>query len=117
LFELQEWLGHSSPESTRHYTRITPTKLAKSYQDAGYFARNLRAVEVLIDQDVVRRGSPPDEPWKLYDLGHRPCGAGTGQRSRKNNSRDPPIAWKVTVGVAPESEAGVLTYEVYSRPK
>jgi len=31
LFELQEWLGHSSPESTRHYTKITPTKLAKSY--------------------------------------------------------------------------------------
>ena len=73
LFELQEWLGHSSPESTRHYTKITPTKLAKSYQDAGYFARNLRAVEVLIDQDVVRRGSPPNEPWKLYDLGHGYC--------------------------------------------
>ncbi|MGI4831281.1 MAG: tyrosine-type recombinase/integrase [Janthinobacterium lividum] len=73
LFELQEWLGHSSPESTRHYTRITPTKLAKSYQDAEYFARNLRAVEVLIDQDAVRRGSTPDEPWKLYDLGHDYC--------------------------------------------
>jgi len=65
---LQEWLGHSSPESTRHYTKITPTKLAKSYQDAGYFARNLRAVEVLIDQGAVRRGGPPDEPWKLYDF-------------------------------------------------
>lgn len=64
---------HSSPESTRHYTKITPTKLAKSYQDAGYFARNLRAVEVLIDQDAVRRGSPPNEPWKLYDLGHGYC--------------------------------------------
>ena len=73
LFELQEWLGHSSPESTRHYTRITPTKLAKSYQDAGYFARNIRAVEVLIDQDAVRRGSSPNEPWKLDDLGHGYC--------------------------------------------
>ena len=73
LFELQEWLGHSSPESTRHYTKITPTKLAKSYQDAGYFARNIRAVGVLIDQDAVRRGSPPGEPWKLYDLGHGYC--------------------------------------------
>ncbi|RXH58153.1 site-specific recombinase, phage integrase family [Granulicella sibirica] len=60
-------------ESTRHYTKITPTKLAKSYQDAGYFARNLRAVEVLIDRDAVRRGSSPDEPWKLYDLGHGYC--------------------------------------------
>ncbi len=73
LFELQEWLGHSSPESTRHYTKITPTKLARSYQDAGYFARNVRAVEVLIDQDAVRRGNPPNEPWKLYDLGHGYC--------------------------------------------
>ena len=73
LFELQEWLGHSSPESTRHYTKITPTKLAKSYQDAGYFARNLRAVEVLIDQDVVRRGNTTGDPWKLYDLGHGYC--------------------------------------------
>ena len=30
-------------------------------------------MEVLIDQDAVRRGSPPDEPWKLYDLGHGYC--------------------------------------------
>lgn len=73
LFELQEWLGHRSPESTRHYTKIAPTKLSKSYQDAGYFARNLRAIEVLIDQDAVRRGIPPNEPWKLYDLGHGYC--------------------------------------------
>lgn len=73
MFELQERLGHSSPESNRHYTKITPTKLAKSYQDAGYFTRNLRAVEVLIDQDVVRRGGLSDEPWKLYDLGYGYC--------------------------------------------
>jgi len=25
LFELQEWLGHRSPETTQHYARITPT--------------------------------------------------------------------------------------------
>ena len=73
LFELQAWLGHRSPESTRHYAKISPTKLAKSYQDAGYFARNLRAVEVLIDQDAVRSGSAADEPWKHYDLGHGYC--------------------------------------------
>ena len=73
LFELQEWLGHRSPESTRHYARITPTRLAKSYQDAGYFARNLRAVEVLIDQDAVRTGRASGEPWKHYDLGHGCC--------------------------------------------
>ncbi len=73
LFELQEWLGHRSPDSTRHYTRISPTKLAKSYQDAGYFARNLRAVEVLIDQDAVRSGLAAGEAWKHYDLGHGYC--------------------------------------------
>ena len=73
LFELQEWLGHRSPESTRHYTRISPTKLAKSYEDAGYFARNLRAVEVLIDQDAIRSGTAASEPWRYYDLGHGYC--------------------------------------------
>lgn len=73
LSELQEWLGHRSPDSTRHYTRISPTKLAKSYQDAGYFARNLRAVEVLIDQDAVRAGLAAGEAWKHYDLGHGYC--------------------------------------------
>lgn len=73
LSELQEWLGHRSPESTRHYTKISPTKLAKSYRDAGYFARNLRAVEVLIDQDAVRNGRAADAPWKHYDLGHGYC--------------------------------------------
>jgi integrase len=26
LFELQAWLGHRSPETTQHYTRVTPTK-------------------------------------------------------------------------------------------
>jgi len=73
LFELQEWLGHRSPESTRHYARITPTRLAKSYEDAGYFARNLRAVEVLIDQEAVRTGRAAGEAWKHYDLGHGYC--------------------------------------------
>ena len=51
LFELQEWLGHSTPAATQHYAKITPIKSAKSYADAGYFARNLRAIEVLVDQD------------------------------------------------------------------
>jgi len=69
LFELQEWLGHSSPDATQHYAKITPTKLAKSYADAGYFGRNLRAIEVLIDQEAVKSG----EPWKFYDLGHGYC--------------------------------------------
>jgi integrase len=53
LFELQEWLGHASPNSTQHYAKITPLKMAKSFADAGYFARNLRAIELLVDQSVV----------------------------------------------------------------
>ena len=73
LFELQEWLGHSSPSATQHYAKITPLKMAKSYADAGYFARNLRAIEVLVDQDVVRAGIASTEPWKFYDLGHGYC--------------------------------------------
>ncbi len=73
LCELQEWLGHRSPESTRHYAKITPTRLAKSFATAGYFARNLRAIEVLIDRDVVESGLAGSTPWKYYDLGHGLC--------------------------------------------
>ena len=73
LFELQEWLGHSTPAATQHYAKITPTKLAKSYADAGYFARNRRAIEVLVDQETVRNGRAANEPWKFYDLGHGYC--------------------------------------------
>jgi integrase len=51
LFELQAWPGHSSPQSTQHYARITPTRLAKAYADAGYLARNLRTIDVRIDRD------------------------------------------------------------------
>jgi integrase len=69
LLELQQWLGHRSPESTRHYVTVTPTRLAKSYTDAGYFRRNVRTIEVLIDQDVVKSGAAAGgEPWRFYDL-------------------------------------------------
>lgn len=74
LIELQAWLGHASPNSTQHYTKISPTKLTQSYRDAGYFARNLRAVEVLIDQQAIQSGAAAKgEPWKYYDLGHGFC--------------------------------------------
>jgi hypothetical protein len=69
LFELQEWLGYRLPSSTQRYAKITPTKLVKSYSDAGYFRRNLRAIEVLIDQEKVRSGLGANEPRKFYDLG------------------------------------------------
>lgn len=73
LFELQAWLGHGSPESTQHYVAITPTKLAKAYADAGYFERNVRAIEVLIDQDTMKQAVAEGEPWRFYDLGHGLC--------------------------------------------
>lgn len=74
LFELQAWLGHRSPESTQHYARLTPTTLAKAYRDAGYFARNVRAIEVLIDRDAVQSGAAASGvPWQHFDLGHGYC--------------------------------------------
>jgi integrase len=74
LFELQAWLGHRSPESTQHYARITPTTLAKAYSDAGYFQRNLRAIEVLLDRDAIREGDAgKGQPFEFYDLGHGYC--------------------------------------------
>lgn len=47
LFELQAWLGHQSPATTQHYVSTSPTKFAQAYRDAVYFARNVRAIEVL----------------------------------------------------------------------
>lgn len=73
LFELQRWLGHKWANSTQHYLDISPTKLAQSFRNAGYFARNVRAIEVLIDRDVVVSGRAAQEPWKFYDLGHGYC--------------------------------------------
>ncbi|MBI4519921.1 MAG: tyrosine-type recombinase/integrase [Gemmatimonadetes bacterium] len=74
LFELQPWLGHRSPQSTQHYTQITPTGLARAYADAGYFARNVRTVEVLIDRESVQNGAAATgTPWQYFDLGHGYC--------------------------------------------
>ncbi|GGV58627.1 hypothetical protein GCM10010245_91750 [Streptomyces spectabilis] len=74
LFELQEWLGHRTPEATTHYAKITPNTLAKAYNDAGYFARNVRTIEVLVDRDAVASGAAASgEPWQYLDLGHEWC--------------------------------------------
>lgn len=74
LFELQAWLGHRSPSSTQHYAQLTPTTLARAYADADYFTRNVRTINVLLDQDAVRSGAAAQgEPWRLYDLGHGYC--------------------------------------------
>lgn len=72
LFELQAWLGHRSPVTTQHYVAFTPTRLARAYSEAHYFQRNLRMMNVLIDQQAIKSGSS-DAPWRYYDLGHGLC--------------------------------------------
>ncbi len=74
LFELQAWLGHRTPSTTQHYAKITPNTLTRAYTDAGYFARNVRTIEVLLDRDAVASGAAAaDQPWQHYDLGHGWC--------------------------------------------
>ena len=74
LFELQAWLGHRTPNTTQHYAKITPNTLTKAYPDAGYFARNVRTIEVLLDRDAVTSGAAATgQPWQHYDLGHGYC--------------------------------------------
>ena len=74
LFELQRWLGHKWANSTQHYLDISPTKMAQSFRNAGYFAHNVRAIDVLFDQEVVLNVEGQlQEPWKFYDLGHGFC--------------------------------------------
>lgn len=53
---------------------MTPTKLAGAIERAGYFARNMRTIAVLVDKDAVCNGSAArGEPWRYYDLGHGLC--------------------------------------------
>lgn len=74
LFELQQWLGHQTPNATRWYVRQTPMHLTQAYTQAGYFDHNLRTIAVLIDQQAVRDGLAANgEPWRYYDLGHGYC--------------------------------------------
>ena len=74
LFELQAWLGHRTPNTTQHYAKITPKTLSKAYTEAGYFARNVRTIEVLLDRDAVASGTAATgQPWQHYDLGHGLC--------------------------------------------
>lgn len=72
--DLQAWLGHRMPESTQHYVAISPTRQAESYAAAGYFERNQRLIDVLIDREAVHNGSAQQgEPWRYYDVGHGHC--------------------------------------------
>lgn len=74
LADLQQWLGHKHPSSTRHYAAILQRTLAGAYKKADYFARNVRTIEVLIDRDTVLSGAAASgQPWKYYDLGEGYC--------------------------------------------
>ncbi|HBY95357.1 MAG TPA: transposase [Chloroflexi bacterium] len=74
LLALQQWLGHQSPEATLQYVKDNPVTLAQAYTDAGYFGRNVRLVEVLIDREAIQNGATAQgAPWKFYDLGHGYC--------------------------------------------
>ena len=71
LLELQTWLGHSTISSTMHYVKPSLTHLADTYMDTDYFERNLRLVDVLVDQNAIRNGAT--DHWLHYDLGHGYC--------------------------------------------
>lgn len=74
LLELQAWLGHRSPQSTQYYAKITPNTLSKAYSEAGYFERNVRTIEVLVDRDAITTGAAAGgEPWQYFGLGHGWC--------------------------------------------
>ena len=73
LFELQAWLGHRTP-TPPSITPRSPRTRCQGLRDAGYFARNMRTIEVLVDRDAVTSGAAAaGEPWQHYDLGHGWC--------------------------------------------
>jgi len=71
LPDLQQWLGHKHPASTRHYAAILQHKPTAAYHKADHFARNLRTIQVLIDRDTILPGAAAGggQPWTYYDLG------------------------------------------------
>ncbi|MFC8350746.1 tyrosine-type recombinase/integrase [Streptomyces sp. NPDC057280] len=73
--DLQQWLGHKHPASTRYYAEILRRTLTAAYKKADYFARNVRTIQVLIDRESILTGAAADgeQPWKYYDLGEGYC--------------------------------------------
>jgi len=68
LYELMQWSGHSSPQSTMHYIRIRPTQLAASFVKADRVAHMM---SVLIDHDPLAVSLTG--PAIYYDLGDSYC--------------------------------------------
>ena len=56
LFELMEWLGHKSPQSTVHYVKSSLANQIKQYEAAGYRDRNLRSIAVLVNRPFAQAG-------------------------------------------------------------
>ncbi|MCM8556162.1 tyrosine-type recombinase/integrase [Streptomyces sp. STCH 565 A] len=75
LNDLQQWLGHKHPASTRYYAAILQRTLTAAYKKADYFARNVRTIQVLIDRESILTGAAAggEQPWKYYDLGAGYC--------------------------------------------
>lgn len=74
MLVLRDLLGHFSVLSTEIYIKITPNTLSRAYSEAGYFERNVRTIEVLVDRDAVTSGATAaGEPWQYFDLGHGWC--------------------------------------------
>ncbi|WP_327731427.1 tyrosine-type recombinase/integrase [Streptomyces sp. NBC_00487] len=75
LNDLQQWLGHKHPASTRYYAAILQRTLTAAYKKADYFARNVRTIQVLIDRESILTGAAAggEQPWKHYDLGDGYC--------------------------------------------
>ncbi len=73
-FELQAWLGHRDVGTTMHYLQPSAARQARAYADADYFKRNVRTVQVLIDQAAILSGAAATgQPWRYFDLGHGWC--------------------------------------------
>ncbi|MCX4615666.1 tyrosine-type recombinase/integrase [Streptomyces mirabilis] len=75
LADLQQWLGHKHPSSTRYYVKILQRTLSAAYKKADYFARNVRTIQVLVDRESILTGAAAsgEQPWKYYDLGEGYC--------------------------------------------
>ncbi|WP_206306927.1 hypothetical protein [Streptomyces sp. F001] len=72
-----------SPTSTQHYASITLNTPTRAYTEAGYFFRDLRTIEGLVDRDAVASGAATGgEPWQHYDLSHGCCTYSLFERSQ-----------------------------------
>lgn len=71
LADIQAFLGHTTPASTRHYVEVDPNRLAKKFADSGYLEKNLATVEALLDVDALANGQAEEALY--YDLGHGLC--------------------------------------------